>query len=160
MLLLGLALATSEEFIIQQTSLAPIPWLSPSYTYGRVSGVNWVWLVTWLGFETVWVVLLPVQLTELLFRSRRKKPWLRTGGLVTSGALFLIGCFVAWYGWTQRARPMLFHAPKYQPPTAAILLGAAAIPLFVMCALLVPVRRPEGGRFAKVLGCPSDTSSL
>ncbi|HSS96421.1 MAG TPA: hypothetical protein VLK33_05310, partial [Terriglobales bacterium] len=34
MLCLGLALAVAEEFIIQQTSLAPLAWL-PSPAYGR-----------------------------------------------------------------------------------------------------------------------------
>lgn len=35
LLLLGLALAVAEEFIIQQTSLAPLPWLTTQIAYGR-----------------------------------------------------------------------------------------------------------------------------
>jgi len=144
MLILGLALGIAEEFVIQQTSLAPLPWGGHGYSYGRVFGVNWVWLLAMLGFESVWVVLMPVQLTELLFRGRRDEPWLQRKGLVTSGVLFLLGCLVAWYGWTQRARPMIFHVPKYQPPPAAILLGAAAVLLLIAMALEIPARVREG----------------
>src|SRR5690349_6972419 len=42
-LLLGIALALAEECVIQQTSLAPLPWLNPQQLYGRAFGVNWVY---------------------------------------------------------------------------------------------------------------------
>ena len=35
MLLLGLALSVAEKFIIQQTSIAPLPWLGSTPAYGR-----------------------------------------------------------------------------------------------------------------------------
>ena len=38
LVLLGLALAVAEEWVIQQTSLAPLPWVHT--TYGRLWGVN------------------------------------------------------------------------------------------------------------------------
>ena len=40
LLLLGIALAVAEEIVIQQTSLAPLPWPSPGASYGRLWGVN------------------------------------------------------------------------------------------------------------------------
>src|SRR5262249_23578884 len=49
-LLLGLGLAIAEEFIIQQTSLAPLPWLDPATAYGRVAGVNWPYFLFMLGY--------------------------------------------------------------------------------------------------------------
>src|SRR5690349_15511612 len=51
-LLLGLALAVAEEFVIQQTSLAPLPWLGETPIYGRVWGVNWVYFLFMLGYES------------------------------------------------------------------------------------------------------------
>jgi len=125
--LLGLALSVAEETVIQQTSLAPLPWLAGKPMYGRIWGVNWVYFLFMLGYESVWVVLVPVQLTELIFPKRRNEPWLRTKGFVTVSLLFLLGSYVAWFAWTQRARPITFHVPAYNPPALAVILGLLAI---------------------------------
>jgi hypothetical protein len=127
MLLMGLALSVAEEIIIQQTSLAPLPWVGSLPSYGRVWGVNWLFLLFMLGYESVWVVLVPVQLTELIFPERRNEPWLRRWQMVTVCVLFFVGSYIAWFAWTQRARPMKFHVPPYNPPLLAIALGALAI---------------------------------
>ena len=60
LLLLGLALSVAEEFLIQQTSLAPLPFPGINAAYGRYLGVNWVYFLFMLGYESVWVVLVPV----------------------------------------------------------------------------------------------------
>src|SRR5580698_3440049 len=80
-LLLGLALAVFEECIVQQTSLAPLPWLAISADYGRRLGVNWIYFLFMLGYERVWVVVVPIQVTELIFPEWRAERWLRTGGM-------------------------------------------------------------------------------
>ena len=132
-LLLGIGLAIAEEFVIQQTSIAPLPWLGNRPAYGRVWGVNWVYFLYMLGYESVWVVLVPVQLTDLIFPKRRDEPWLRSWQLVIVSFLFVVGSLVAWFSWTQRARPMVFHVPKYAPPLLTVILAALAISLlFVM----------------------------
>ncbi len=131
-LLLGLALSVAEEFIIQQTSIAPLPWLGTAHAYGRIWGVNWVYFLYMLGYESVWVVLVPVQLTQLIFRERRGERWLRTPGLVISAVVFLLGSFIAWFTWTQQARTVVFHAPKYSPPPQLILCGLLAIVALVL----------------------------
>ncbi|MGA7409369.1 MAG: hypothetical protein WBW33_02725 [Bryobacteraceae bacterium] len=136
MLLLGLALAVAEEFIIQQTSIAPLPWLS-GQAYGRAFGVNWVYFLYMLGYESVWVVLVPIQLTQLIFPERRNEEWLRTGGLVISAPVFMLGSFIAWFTWTQQARTVVFHAPKYSPPPALIFAGLLAIALLAAAAWAV-----------------------
>jgi hypothetical protein len=127
MFLLGLALSVAEETIIQQTSLAPLPWLANHLMYGRVWGVNWVYFLFMLGYESVWVVLAPVQLTELIFPRRRDEPWLRRGQLIAVCVLFLLGSYIAWFAWTQRARPITFHVAKYNPPALDVILGVLAI---------------------------------
>ena len=134
MLLLGFALSIAEEFIIQQTSIAPLPWLGDTPAYGRVWGVNWPYFLFMLGYEAVWIVLVPVQLTELLFPQRRFECWLRRRGLAMSSGVFLVGAFIAWFLWTQQARPRAFHVPVYHPPATAILAGTLAIALLLVGA--------------------------
>jgi hypothetical protein len=126
LLALGLALSMAEEFVIQQTSLAPLPFAGANALYGRALGVNWLYLLFQLGYESVWVVLVPVAVTELLFPARRTQPWLRTRGFIANCAVFLLGSLAAGYAWIKRARPAL-HAAPYQPPIAALAAGVAVI---------------------------------
>lgn len=133
-LLLGLALAVAEEVIIQQTSIAPLPWLGTGTAYGRAGGVNWVYFLYMLGYESVWVVLVPIQLTQLIFSKRRDENWLRTGGLIIAAIVFLFGSFIAWFTWTQQARTVVFHAEKYQPSPVLIITGLLAIALLTLAA--------------------------
>jgi hypothetical protein len=139
LMLLGMGLAIAEEFIIQQTSVAPLPWLGETPAYGRVWGVNWPYFVYMLGYETVWIVLVPIRVTELIFPARRREPWLRVRGLALSAVVFLAGSLMAWFLWTQNARPNVFHVPVYHPPLLTLLLGATAIVLLAGGAY--PARR-------------------
>src|SRR5271168_380542 len=136
MLLLGLGLSIAEEFVIQQTSLASLPWVSEP-AYGRIWGVNLIYFLFMLGFECVWVVLVPVQLTELIFPQRRNQPWLKKVGLIISSLVFVLGSFIAWFMWTQIARPKVLHGAKYQPPTIVILCGVLMIALLALAAYAV-----------------------
>jgi hypothetical protein len=150
LLLLGLALAVAEEFLIQQTSIAPMPFPGVHADYGRMWGINLIWLLAMLGFESVWVVVVPVHVTELIFPAQREQPWLRLRGWIVSCIVFLIGCRIAWYGWTQQARPRLGAAP-YHPPIALLAGGFAAIVVLIALAyLLRNVGRPVAdGRTAR-----------
>ena len=151
LLLLGVALAVAEECIIQQTSLAPMVGLA-SQEYGRALGVNWVYLLWALGYESVWVVVLPIRLTEMIFPERRDEPWAGRRGLILAGLAFVLGSLVAWYSWTQVARTEVFHMPEYQPPAAHLAVAVAAIVLLVAAALgpwtSPRSSRHQSGRFA------------
>jgi hypothetical protein len=136
LLLLGLALSVGEEFVIQQTSLAPLPFPGADAAYGRLWGVNWLYFLFMLGYESVFVVLVPVGITELFFPTRRDEPWLGTRGLVAACVIFLLGCRLAWFGWTQKALPTL-HAPPYRPPLQTIGLGCATIGLLIAASRLL-----------------------
>ena len=136
LLLLGLALSVAEEFIIQQTSLAPLPFPGANAIFGRYFGVNWAYFLFMLGFESIWVVLVPVQVTELCFPENRSQPWLRRRGFIASWIVFLVGCRMAWYGWTQQALKRM-GVPPYHPPLAAISLGYASIALLILFAYLL-----------------------
>jgi hypothetical protein len=136
-LLLGFGLAVAEEFIIQQTSIAPLPWLGTGPAYGRVWGVNWPYFLFMLGYEAVWIVLIPIQVTELTFSEHRAGCWLRRRGLLIASGVFLFGSLIAWFLWTQRARPLAFHVPVYHPPLVTVLAGLLAIVLLGTAAYFV-----------------------
>ena len=136
MLLLGLCLSIAEEFLIQQTSLAPLPWVQDP-TYGRVWSVNLIYFLFMLGFESVLVVLVPVQLTELIFPARRREPWLKKSGLVISSAVFAVGAFIAWFLWIKIARAKVLHVPPYNPPLLALLAGAVMIVVLSLGAYML-----------------------
>jgi hypothetical protein len=146
LLLMGLALSLAEEILVQQTSLAPLPWLKTAHSYGRAWGVNWIYLLFQLGFESVWVVLVPVQLVELIYSERRGQPWLRRRGLVVTSIVFLLGCRIAWYAWIKRVRPMIFHLPPYHPSPYAFLAGFAAVMALIAAALRLRAPGPSVNR--------------
>jgi hypothetical protein len=132
MLPLGMALSITEEFIVQQTSLAPLPWLGSTPMYGRVWGVNWAYFLFMLAFESVTITLVPVQIVELIYPERRKEPWLRPRGLVIASAIFALGAFLAWFLWVRIARIQVFHVPDYKPPKATLLVGLLAIAVLAL----------------------------
>jgi len=152
LLLLGFGLAIAEEFIIQQTSIAPLPWLGDRPAYGRVLGVNWPYFLFMLGYEAIWIALVPVQITELLFPARRNDPWLRTRSLWIALAVFLFGSFIAWFAWTQQARPNAFHVPVYHPPWVTVTAGAVAI--LSLAATAYAVRGMDRDRFERPVPAP------
>ena len=137
---LALALALAEECLIQQTSLAPLVIQIKGQNYARAFGVNYVYLLWALVYESVFVVFAPVYLAELIFRSRRDSPWLGRKAMVVVAVLFVLGGFLAWFSWTQIARPKVFHVPAYHPPLSAVAMAVAAITALIFGAL-GPFRR-------------------
>ncbi len=137
-LLLGIALAIAEECVIQQTSLAPLIGVDPNRAYGRALGVNWIYLIWALGYESIWAVVLPIQLTELIFPDRRDIPWLGKRGLIISTIILALASFFAWYSWTQILVPQYFPNLDYQVPLSSVLIALAIIVVLVAIALRLP----------------------
>lgn len=135
MMFLALALALAEECVIQQTSLAPMVIQVKGEAYARAFGVNYVYLLWALVYESVFVVFVPIHLAELLFRERREDLWLNKTGKILIALLFFLGAFLAWFSWTQIARPTVFHVPVYNPPHAYLLLAITLIAVLVYSAL-------------------------
>ena len=131
MLLLALALSLAEEFLIQQTSVAPMVIRLKGITYARAGGINYVYLLWALIYEPVFAVLLPVFLTELIFPKGAKDLWINKGGVILFSILFLLGSFAAWFTWTQIARVKVFHLPEYKP-TFLLLAIAIILILFLI----------------------------
>lgn len=135
LLLLALVLAIAEECLIQQTSLAPVVIKLKGVEYARWMGVNYVYLLWAIAYESVLVVMLPVLLAELIFPDRREEAWLsKTGGAIVT-LFFALGCFLAWFSWTQIARVKVFHLPPYTPPLAAVLVAVGAMAVLAFLAL-------------------------
>lgn len=135
MILLALALSIAEEFLIQQTSLAPMVVKIKGVTYARAFGVNYVYLIWALIYETVYVVLLPVHLTELIYPEKRDELWIGKRGIIAVVGLFFAGSFLAWYSWTQIARPNVFHVAAYNPPFFMVVIALATIGSLLFIAL-------------------------
>src|SRR5437763_1431191 len=143
LLLFGLALAIAEEFLIQQTSVAPLVIRLKGETWARAFGVNYIYLLWALVYESAWVVLMPTLAVELVFPERRREPWLSRAGAIVTAAFFAIGCFFAWFSWTQIARTKVFHQPPYAPPLAWVVVAVAAILLLIFIALRLSPKAPR-----------------
>jgi hypothetical protein len=141
MLLLALVLSLAEECVIQQTSLAPMVLeVVKGPPYARDFGVNWLYLLWALGYESVLVVILPVMLTELIFSERRNVTWVSGWGVAIALFYFTISCLTAWASWTQYVRPNVFHVPLYTPPLGAVMIALSVMLVLVLLAL-GPFRR-------------------
>lgn len=135
MLLLALCLSIAEEFLIQQTSVAPMVLRLKGVTYARYFGVNYVYLLWALIYETVFVVFAPVYLVELIFPQKRDQVWMNKAGFCVVIFFFLAGAFLAWFSWTQIARPKVFHVPPYNPSLLKVVLAATTIAVLLYLAL-------------------------
>jgi hypothetical protein len=144
LLLFGLALSVAEEFLIQQTSVAPMAIRLKGETWARAYDLNYVYLLWALAYESVWVVLLPTLAVELIFPERRTEPWLSRAGAIVTSALFAIGCFFAWFTWTQIARTKVFHQPPFAPPLPWVVVAIVAIAALAVVALRFPPKPPRG----------------
>jgi hypothetical protein len=137
--LLGLALSVIVEVLLLQTSVAPLPWLQLASipVYDRIWGVNWLWFAFMLGYEAVWIVLVPILITELIFPEQRHEDWVSRRGLTIATIAFVVGSPALWAVWTQNAVPFAFHQPKYWPPQSTLLLGVFATVLLGVAAYVV-----------------------
>jgi hypothetical protein len=127
MIFLALVLSIAEEFLIQQTSVAPLVIRLKGVTYARWMDINYVYLLWALIYESVSVVIVPVFLAELIFPNRKKDIWINNKGVALFSFLFLGGCLAAWFTWTQIARTKVFHLAAYTPSFGLIAIALIAI---------------------------------
>jgi hypothetical protein len=140
MVCLAMALSVAEECLIQQTSLAPMVIKLKGEEYARAFGVNYVYFLWALIYESLFVVVIPIGLSELIFHRRREQSWLNAMGVAVITFLFLPACFMAWYTWTQIARVKVFHLEAYNPPASQLAIAVAAISILIALAI-GPARR-------------------
>jgi hypothetical protein len=125
-LLLGIAFAIAEECVILQTSLPP-QFFPPAFdeSFGWAYGVQWIYLLAIVWNESVYAVVLPIYLTEMLFPSKREALWLGRRELVISGIILVLASIGVWQLWSHGG------LPKYGPSTYQVP------PLYIVAALLV-----------------------
>ena len=140
LILFGLIIAVAEEFVIQQTSFAPLVIKLKGVEWGRADGINYVYALWALAYEAVWVVLMPTLVAEMIFPDRRHETWLSKTGLAIVGILFPIGSVMAWYGWTHIARVNTFHMPLYNPTHGEFAAALAVIAILFAWAIKFPPR--------------------
>ncbi len=134
MLLLAIALAIAEEWLIQQTSIAPMVIKLKGETYARSGGVNYVYFLWALIYEPVFVVFLSVYLVELIYPSRKNNVWISKRGMFAVIPLFIIGSILAWLTWTHIARVKVFHMKAYNPSLTKVIIATAAICILIYIA--------------------------
>ena len=135
-LLLGIAYAIAEECVILQTSLTPQFFPPASGTnFGWAFGVEWIYLTAMLWYESVYAIVLPIYLTELLFPEQRDELWLERRGLTLSTAIFLLACVGVWWLWGHVG--VLKYGPgTFQVPVLNVGLALVAIAILVSGTLL------------------------
>lgn len=140
---LGVAFALTIEFLVVQTSLTPLAGVLPYPSYGRAVGVNWPFLVWALGYETLWGIAIPIQLSELAFPVHRTSPWFGARGCAVLTILFVLGAGVAWYNWTQITVPDFSHQQVYLPPLVTVLCGWVLVLVLVLGSVLLRSAQPR-----------------
>ena len=134
-LLLGVAFAVFEEFLIVQTSVSPTLFVGMPEIYSRIFGVNWIYFLWAAGYEGVWGIVLPIYLTEIIFSTRREDPWLSKRGLVATVVVFALASLVSWGIWTQEVAPQALGY-IYSPPLSLIIFALIVITGLIIVALV------------------------
>ncbi len=116
MLVLGAGVVLLKEGLMTASLFTP-DLAGPLGSYGRFLGVNWVWLVQSLLFESIFAIAIPILLVNLLFPQRRNEPWLNV-----TGAWWLIGLLLSGL-----ILGILFLSPYHPAPIYYILTLAAAV---------------------------------
>jgi MFS family permease len=134
-LLLGIAFAIAEECVILQTSLTP-QFFPPDFekSFGWANGVQWVYLLAIVWYESVYAIVLPIYLTEMLFPSKRDLLWLSRRGLVISGVILLLASIGVWQLWS-RVGLQKFGPSTYQVPPFYIVAALVVIVVLVTVTL-------------------------
>jgi hypothetical protein len=128
-LLLGMAFAIAEECVILQTSVSP-PYQqllfggAPDPTYSWAFGVGWAYLLWALGYESIWAIIMPIQLTELIFPDGRDDLWMGRWGMVITAIVFVLASFGIWYLFTQVG---IAPGLAYEAPLPLVLIALASI---------------------------------
>jgi hypothetical protein len=137
-LLLGIAFAIAEECVILQTSLTP-QFFPPAFSgnFGWAFGVQWIYLVALLWYESVYAIVLPIYLTELLFPAQRDELWLDHRGFALAVTIFLLSSIGVWWLWSHVGLQR-YGSSTYQVPSVYIGIALVAIVVLVSGTLLLP----------------------
>jgi hypothetical protein len=145
-LLLGIAFAVAEECVILQTSFTP-QFFPPAFSanFGWAFGVQWIYLLAMLWYESVYAIVLPLYLTELLFPARRDELWLDRRGLVGAAIVFVLSSIGVWWLWRhvglQRYGESTYRIPLVNVGTALVVIAVLVSSVLLFRPHQWPVHR-------------------
>ena len=142
-LLLGIAYAVAEECVILQTSLTPQFFPAGTESFGWAFGVQWSYFVAMLGYESVYAIMLPIALTEILFPARRNDPWLSQRGLAITAVIFVLASVGVWWLWSHVGVERYSGSVTIAPLN--VLLGIVAVVALVGATLALRNARLTAG---------------
>jgi hypothetical protein len=125
-LALGAAVVLLKEGLMTASIFSP-DLSGPLASYGRFLGVNWVWLVQSVLFQSVFAIAIPILLVNLLFPQRRNEPWLTMNGAWGLIGLLLSGLVLG----------VIFISP-YHPALIYYAITVAAIVGIIVGSLNLP----------------------
>jgi hypothetical protein len=138
-LLLGLAFGVAEECVILQTSLTPQFFPAGTASFGWAAGVQWIYLIALVVYESVYAIVISIALAELLFRDRRNDSWLSRRAIVVAGVVLALSSVGVWWLWSHVGLQR-FGPTTYQVPPITIALALVAIVALIGAGLALPRR--------------------
>ncbi len=130
-LLLGIAFAIALECVILQTALTPRFFPAGVHSFGWAFGIQWIWLIAMLGFESVYAIVLPIKLTDLIFPNQRNDLWLDRRGFAATTIVFLVSSIGVGLLWSR------VGLQRYGPSTYQVPLLYVGLALLVSAALVI-----------------------
>lgn len=99
--------------------------------YGRYIGVNWVWVFFLILFHACVSIMLPIYLTERLYKVKSQDTWADKKGLAAAAILLALTAVMG-YNFFPDGKNVYF------PPVQMIVGSVAAIALFTAIGLRMP----------------------
>jgi len=130
LLVLAAAYGVAEEGLMCKSFCDP-GWmdLGPLADYGRWLGVNWVWVFELTIYHTVFSIVIPIALVNLLFPSRRHNRWMPSWGLWVLLALWILNGVI-----------IFCQISEYRPPARYLWVTLAVTAGLFVLAWRLPRR--------------------
>jgi len=133
-LLLGVAYAIIEEAFTTQTLFNPdiygMHMHLLSHAWIPALGTGAWWTLFMLNVHAFWSIGVSIALTEGLFPSRARAPWLGKFGLSVAAVLFAFGIVYS--------TSYTFHHDPFRASTAQFIVSALFVVVFAIAAFLIP----------------------
>lgn len=100
-------------------------------SFGWALGVQWIYLTALVGFESVYAIVLPITLTELIFPNQRNDLWLDRRGFAATTIVFLASSIGVGLLWSR------VGLQRYGPSTYQVPLLYVGLALLVSAALVI-----------------------
>ena len=91
LILLGAIYGIIEEGFMVKSFFDP-NWMDLGIlgVYGRFWGVNWIWTLKLTIYHAIYSIVIPIQITELIFYKIRKESWIRIFSIKLIAIIFLL----------------------------------------------------------------------